>query len=119
MAEPACLTGGELNAAITKTLVKIHSRHLGRGPTSASTFHHDNVLVTLMYGVLTQAEQVLGSNGEHTSVMGWRATLQSVMEKDLREALEGLTGREVTAVISANHLAPDVAATIFVLDAPL
>ena len=119
MADPACLTGGELNAAITKALVKIQSRQLGRGPTSASTFHHDNILVTLMHGVLTQAEHVLGHNGEHTSVMDWRATLQRVMEQDFRDIVEELTGRKVIAFISANHLAPDVAAEIFILDAPL
>ena len=59
MHEPRQLTGGELNAAITSALVGIHTESLGRGPTSASTFHHGNVLVTLMHGVLTNAEKSL------------------------------------------------------------
>lgn len=119
MADPADLTGGELNAAITTALVGIQRRELGRGPTSASTFHHDNVLITLMHGVLTQAEQVLGDNGEHSSVMDWRATLQGVVEDDARGEVERLTARKVVALISAIHLSPDVTAEIFILDAPL
>ena len=69
MAGQVPLTGGELNAAITSALVGIHSEYLGRGPKSASTFHHGNVLVTLMYEVLTPAEKSLaGANrGEAVS----------------------------------------------------
>jgi hypothetical protein len=37
--EERTLTGGELNAAITSAVVGIHTAHLGRGPSSASTFH--------------------------------------------------------------------------------
>jgi uncharacterized protein YbcI len=59
MPEPRQLRGGELNAAITSALVGIHTEHVGRGPTNASTFHHGNVLVTLMHGVVTNAEKSL------------------------------------------------------------
>ncbi len=48
--------GGELNAAVTSALVGIYTEYLGRGPKTASTFHHGNVLLTLMNDVLTQAE---------------------------------------------------------------
>lgn len=119
MADTAGLTGGELNAAVTKALVKIQAEHLGRGPANASTFHHDNVLVTLMYDVLTHAEKILGQNGHHTTVSDWRETLQSALEADFRAAVERLTGRNLIAFISANHLDPDVAAEMFILDAPL
>ncbi len=59
MDEPEPLAGGELNAPVTSALVGIHNMHLGRGPKTASTFHHGNVLVTLMHEVLTHAEQSL------------------------------------------------------------
>jgi uncharacterized protein YbcI len=119
VADTAGLAGGELNAAITKALVKIHGSHLGRGPANASTFYHDNVLVTLMHDVLNQAEKVLGQNGQHTSAIDWRETLQTALEPDFRAAVERITGRTVIAFISANHLDPDVAAEMFILDAPL
>ena len=86
---------------------------------NASTFHHDNVLVTLMHDVLSHAEKILGQNGQKASVSDWRETLQTVLEPDFREAVERLTGRKVIACISDNHVDPDVAAEIFILDASL
>ena len=40
------------------------------------------------------------------------------MEADFRTAIERLTGRKVTAFISGNHLDPDVACELFILDDP-
>ena len=50
------LRGTELHAAITSALVGIQTEHLGHGPTSASTFHHANTIVTIMLDALTKAE---------------------------------------------------------------
>lgn len=119
MAGTAGLTGGELNAAVTRALVKIQSAQLGRGPANASTFYHGNVLVTLMHDVLSEAEKALGESGQHSSVIDWREALQTTLEPDFRAAVERLTGRKVIAFISASHLDPDVAAEMFILDAPL
>jgi hypothetical protein len=40
MAGADCLSGGQLNAAVTTALVGIQTEHLGRGLATASTFHH-------------------------------------------------------------------------------
>jgi uncharacterized protein YbcI len=111
--------GGELNAAITSALVGIHMSHLGRGPSSASTFHHANVLVTLMHEVMTPAERSLAGGPKAATVTVMRHHFQEVMEADYRVAVERLTGRKVLAFISGNHLDPDVATEVFLLDAPL
>ena len=113
------LRGGELNAAVTSALVGIHTQHLGRGPTTASTFHYRNVLVTLMHDVLTHAERALSRNDHAEPVRHIRGLFQRAMEDDFREAVERLTGRRVIAFISGNQLDPDVAAELFVLDEPL
>src|SRR5436305_9239190 len=97
MADTRQLRGGELNAAVTSALVGIHTQHLGRGPTTASTFHYRNVLVTLMHDVLTHAERAL-SGGDHVeSVRHIRSVFQRAMERDFRDAVERLTGRRVVA----------------------
>ncbi|HME03823.1 MAG TPA: Na-translocating system protein MpsC family protein [Solirubrobacteraceae bacterium] len=119
MATQEPLTGGELNAAVTSALVGIQSRYLGRGPRSASTFYHDNVLVTLMYGVLTVAEQALSRSDHADSVTNTRHLYQTTMEGDFREAVERLSGRKVVAFVSGNHIDPDIAVETFILDAPL
>jgi uncharacterized protein YbcI len=113
------LKGGELNAAITSALVGIHTESLGRGPRRASTFYYGHVLVTLMHDVLTPAEKSLTKTHQTDAVSRIRHLFQETMEADFREAVERITGRKVLAFISGNHLEPDVAAELFILDAPL
>jgi uncharacterized protein YbcI len=118
MADQAPLKGGELNAAITSALVGIHTQYLGRGPRSASTFHYGHVLVTLMHEVLTPAEKSLIRTNQVEAVDHIRHLFQETMEADFREAVERLTGRKVLAFISGNHIDPDIAAELFILDGP-
>ena len=113
------LRGGELNAAVTSALVGIQNEHLGRGPKSASTFHHGNVIVTLMHEVMTRAEQALASSGNGPAVTSMRHLLQETMQSDFKAAVERLTDLHVVAFISGNRIEPDMAAELFVLDGEL
>ncbi len=113
------LGSGELNQAITSALVGIHSKYLGRGPESATTFYHGNVVVSLMRGVLTHAERTLNETNQGEAVNQMRHLFQETMEADFKDAVERLTGRAVVAFISGNNLDPDIAAEVFVLDVPL
>jgi uncharacterized protein YbcI len=116
--EPGPLAGGELNAALTSAMVGIHTEHLGRGPQSASTFHKDNVIVTLMHDVMTPAERTLARGSRSDAVTQMRHLFQETMEADFRAAVERISGRKVIAFISGNHIDPDMAAEVFVLDGP-
>jgi uncharacterized protein YbcI len=113
------LRGGELNAAVTSALVGIHTEYLGRGPKSASTFHHGNVLVTLMHEVLTPAERSLVRHGHNEAITRIRHLFQETMASEFRAAVERIAGRRVVGFISGNQLDPDVAAELFILDLPL
>ena len=119
MSESERLRGGELNAAVTSALVGIHTAHLGRGPRTASTFHHGSVLVTLMHDVMTRAERTLAETGNAAAVTNMRHLFQETMQAEFNGAIEQLTGRNVVAFISGNHVDPDMAAEVFVLDAEL
>ncbi len=119
MRETQSLTGGELNSAVTSALVGIQTDYLGRGPKTALTFHHGNVVVTLMHDALTHAEESLTRDDQADVVNHMRHLFQLVMEPAFREAVERLTGRRVTAFISGNHFDPDVAAEMFILHAPV
>jgi uncharacterized protein YbcI len=110
------LRGGKLNAALTEALVGIHTEYLGRGPATASTFHRGNVTVTLMHDVLTKAEKVLARKGREVDVTEVRSLFRQQMEADFRAIVERLTGQKVLAYLNANHIEPDVAAAIFILD---
>lgn len=113
------LQGGELNQAVTSALVGIHSQYLGRGPQSTTTFYRDNVIVSLMHGVLTQAERTLHQTDQGEAVSQMRHLFQGTMEHDFKQAVERLTGRKVVAFISGQNLEPDIAAEVFILDGPV
>ena len=113
------LHGGDLNAAITSALVGIQTGYLGRGPQSASTFHQNNVIVTLLHDVMTQAERSLAADDQEEAVTHMRHLFQKTMEADFVQSVERLTGRHVTAFISGNNVTADIAAELFILDTPL
>jgi uncharacterized protein YbcI len=110
---------GELNAALTRALVGVQVEHLERGPARAIAFQDGNVVVAVMHDVLTKAEKALISNGRDGEVAEIRHLFQNGMEADFRGAVERLTGRKVIGFLGANHLEPDLAAKIFILDSPL
>jgi uncharacterized protein YbcI len=114
----ALLSGGELNAAITRELVRIHTAAIGRGPRKSYSFHSGDTLVTVMLGVLTRAEQTLVSYDEGESVLAMRRLSQRAMSEEMKAAVARLTGHKVLAFMSDNHLDPDMAVQVFVLELP-
>src|ERR1700760_4131733 len=110
---------GELNAAITRAVVRVHSQYVGRGPTKAQTFYRGPMVVTVMENAMTKAEQSLVRDGEFEIVLGMRQRFQRTMREDLIAEIEQLTGRKVVAFMSDNHFDPDLAAELFFLDGPI
>lgn len=119
MSEPRPLSGGELNAAVTREVVRVQSESQGRGPRKAFSFHNGNVLITVLEEVLTPAERRLASNGEGDAILDMRRLYQRSMAPELKASVEAVTGRQVVAFLSDNHLEPDLAVEIFILDLPL
>jgi uncharacterized protein YbcI len=119
MADRGPLAGGELNAALTREVVRIHTANLGRGPNKSFSFHNGNVVVTILQEVLTKAEQSLAVTEHGEAVLAMRQLLQRTMSDEMKASVERLTGRKVVAFMSDNHLEPDMAVEVFFLDAPL
>jgi uncharacterized protein YbcI len=115
------LSGGELNAALTREVVRIHTARLGRGPNKSFTFHNGNVVVTVLQDVLTKAEQnlVAAANEHGEAVLSMRSLFQRTMADEMKDSVERLTGHTVVAFMSDNHLDPDMAVEVFILDEPL
>lgn len=110
---------GRLNQEIANAVVRRHKRFLGRGPTKAQAFYRDNIVVVVMEDILTDAERSLAAAGGREAVLGMRLRYQQTMRRDLVDAIEQLTGRHVEAFLSGNHIGPDLAAELFVLDRPI
>jgi len=111
--------GGRLNAAVARAVVHAHNEYRGRGPTRAQAFFNEQVIVVLMEDTMTRAERSLVRDGKNDAVFEIRRQMQSTMHADMVASIEDLTGRKVIAFMSANHIAPDYAAELFVLDASI
>jgi uncharacterized protein YbcI len=110
---------GRLNQDIANAVVRGHKRFLGRGPTKAHAFYRDNIVVVVMENNLTDAERRLAAAGDVDAVLAMRLRYQQTMRPDLVGAIERLTGLRVEAFLSGNHIGPDLAAELFVLDGPI
>ena len=113
-AEPA--HDGQVRAAISTAIVRLLREDTGRGATKARTVYQEDVVLVLLEEVLTRAEAHLVERGQAASVLDLRATIQSSMRDEMVEVSERLTGRTVRAFMSTNHIDPDLAAEIFVLE---
>jgi uncharacterized protein YbcI len=107
---------GQLSASISNAMVRLHRDYLGRGPTKARTSIRDDTVVALMSDMLTKAEHSLVDDGKAEEVLTTRHSLQRTMRADMVSAVENLTGRGVMAFMSTNHIDPDLACEIFILE---
>jgi uncharacterized protein YbcI len=110
--------GNTLYAAISNAIVKCLRDYTGRGPMKARTTIRENVVLVMLEQTLTKGEQVLLAKGRGESVLGLRREYQEAMREESSDRVAELTGRKVVAMMSANHLDPDLAAEIYVLDGP-
>jgi uncharacterized protein YbcI len=109
------LPDGELAAAISNTVVKTLSRTTGRGPTKARTTLGDDGVFVVLQDAMTRGERTLVDAGEGAAVLDLRRRWQAIMRTDLSREIERLTGRKVIGFMSDNHLDPDLAVEVFVL----
>jgi uncharacterized protein YbcI len=108
--------GGELAASISNAVVRALARTTGRGPTKAKTTLGDNGVFVVLQDTLTVGEQTLNAAGEGQVVLDVRRRWQAVMQADVSREIEVLTGRKVVGFMSDNHIDPDLAVEVFVLE---
>ncbi|MGI8904233.1 MAG: Na-translocating system protein MpsC family protein [Solirubrobacteraceae bacterium] len=111
-------SGGALYTSISNAIVVLLREYTGRGPTKARTTIRDNVVLVMLEQTLTKGEQALVGKGRATQVLELRHEYQQAMSEDCIAKVSELTGRKVVAMLSANHVDPDLGAEIFVLDGP-
>ncbi len=107
---------GELAAKISNTVVRALARTTGRGPTKAKTTLGDNGVFVVLQDSLTRGEQTLADAGEFEAVLDLRRRWLRVMKAAVSREIEELTGRKVIGFMSDNHIDPDLAVEVFVLE---
>ena len=107
---------GLIASDISTGAVRLLHEYTGRGAVKARTTINDDMVVILMGETLLKAERNLICDGKEKLVLDLRREFQDTMRDDLVELVEEKTGRKVIAFMSANHLEPDLAAEIFILE---
>ena len=109
-------TDGEISAAISTAVVHMLAARTGKGPTKAKTTIGENGVFVVLEDNLTKGERNLAAAGEGESVLVVRHRWQQVMREEMSNRVEELTGRKVVGFLSDNHIDPDLAVEVFVLE---
>jgi uncharacterized protein YbcI len=115
MPEPTpALTGDELLAAVATSMIALHERHYHRVPLGAKVQLIDGELLScVLSGVYTEVEQALIEHERGEFVRQARATIQCVLRETFTAEVRRLSGREVDAFVSTNHIDPDLEIELF------
>lgn len=105
-----------LTAAVTNAVIGVTKEYVGRGPTKGRAYVRDDLVVVVLGETLTKAERTLVSDGKAERVLSVRQDFQRAMREALVQEVERLTGRSVIAFMSDNHIDPDLACEVFVLE---
>ena len=101
---------------ISTAVVQLLHEYTGRGPTKAKTSINEEVVTVLLADTLTKGERKLVDNGLSDRVLQLRHYYQLTMRDDLVAIVERQLGRAVIAFMSQNHIDPDLAVEVFVLE---
>jgi uncharacterized protein YbcI len=104
-----------MSSTISNAVVRLLSEYTGRKPTKARTYIDEDLIVVVAYDTLTKVERSIVRHGSSDLVLATREASQNAMKPDLVAAVERLSGRSTIALLSQNHIDPDVAITAFVL----
>jgi uncharacterized protein YbcI len=116
MSESQHRARGSTSSAISNGAVQLLQEYTGRGPTKArTTINHDSVVI-LFGDTLTKGERRLAELGDGAVVIQMRHRFQEAMREDLIALVEKHMERNVVAFMSSNHIDPDMAAEVFVLE---
>jgi uncharacterized protein YbcI len=104
------------HAQISRAAVQTLREYTGRGPTRARTTINTDSVMIVLGDTLTKGERKLAENGKAERVLAVRHDFQLVMREELVALVERTLDRKVIAFMSDNHLDPDLAVEVFILE---
>lgn len=115
---PSPQVHGQTLVQLCNGVVQLLREFAGKGPTRCKAYWAGrDVLVILLSGGFTAADQTLFDAGRGGSVRDSQHALQDALEIRMKALVEDLTDRTVLAFMSASHQSPDLRVEIFVLAA--
>ena len=101
---------------ISTAAVQLLHEYTGRGLTKAKTVIKNDLVTVLLADTLTKGERKLVDHGRSDRVLQLRHDYQLTMRDDLVAVVERQLDRKVIAFMSQNHIDPDLAVEVFVLE---
>ena len=89
------LTIGQVEAELTKSIIKFEKEYLGRGPKDARTFIIQDLILIRLQGILTLAEQKLSETADGK-------TLVKETRRQLFESSRGLIEEMVKNIVGVD-----------------
>jgi uncharacterized protein YbcI len=108
------LSGESLLHAVTESLVALHERYYRRPATAKSQMLGEDLLACVLGGVFTDVEKTMIELQRGRVVQETRSAFQEAMQQKFIDEVERLSGREVVAFISNQHVGPDLEVELFV-----
>lgn len=111
------LQGGRLLVEVSNRFVSLFRDFAGKGPSACKSYWAgSDLVVVLLRGGFTIAEQTLYAGGHESSVRDSRHALQDTLEGRMTDIIEELTRRKVVAFMSASHQDPDLQVELLLLE---
>jgi hypothetical protein len=104
--------GAELLAAISGSVLGIAREECDGGLMKVKTYIYDDIVVVAV-------RRSGCARSERTSIAGGESGRVIAMAGRLKDAIEEHTDRRVVALFSRDHVDPDVAVEVFLVDEPL
>lgn len=101
---------------LSNAVARLHKQFIGRGPTNSRTTIDGDLVVCLLEGGYTRAEQTLSDNDHQELVTAGRVGLQDAMRQAMIAAVQEVMGRPVVSFMSANDPNHNLQAEIFLLE---
>lgn len=108
----------KLSRDVSRAMVTLFKEYVGRGPSHAHAYIHDDLVAVVLRDTMIKAEKTLAEEGEEDLVRGVRRVFQGKFRDDANAIVEQLTGRKVAAFLSDHDVDEDVVIEAFVLEPP-
>jgi uncharacterized protein YbcI len=107
---------GDVLARLSDEMVNAKKRFFGKGPDQAKSYMVDDLLIVVMRGGLTTAEQTMLRFGQEDMVRKFRQLFENEMTVELTTRVEETTGRKVVNYQSQIMFDPDIVVEMFVFE---
>lgn len=109
----------DARAAIARDLVHVLKNELGRGPTKAKVYLHDECVLVLMREGHTRREETMLRAGEGRSVAQGRVEFADIIRDEMVAVVARHTGRRIIGFLSSSQQQPSLLSFVFVFgDSP-